>query len=162
MGHLVRKFLFLYAVLLVSIQGFCDCPPQYRFDGKKLILTEAQWKEKLTPEQFYILRKGGTETAFKNAYFNNERHGIYQCAGCALPLYSSDAKFDSGTGWPSFTAPICQENVTLQKKINPFTSAKEVKCSRCDGHLGDLFKDGPLPAGTRYCMDSAALNFIPQ
>ena len=143
----------------LSTQTISDCPSNYRFDGEKLVLTEKQWKEKLTPEQFRILRKGGTEAPFKNAYFDNKIAGIYECAGCALPLFSSEAKFDSGTGWPSFTAPICPQNVTLESKWSPFSSGREVKCSRCDGHLGDLFKDGPPPIGDRYCIDSAALNF---
>ena len=165
MGQLVKKhmnFLIFCAMIRAFTQGFCDCPSTSRFDGKKLVLTEKQWREKLTPEQFKILRKGGTEAPFKNAYFDNEKPGIYQCVGCSLPLFSSEAKFDSGTGWPSFTAPICPENVLVQKKLNPFSSGMEVKCSRCDGHLGDLFTDGPPPTGNRYCTDSAALNFIPQ
>jgi len=148
--------LFLFAEV-----GYGECTSANRFDGKKVVLTEKEWEARLTPEQFYILRKGGTETPFKNAYFDNEESGIYVCAGCALPLYSSEAKFDSGTGWPSFTHPICPENVAVQMRFNPFASGRECKCSRCDGHLGDLFRDGPPPLGTRYCMDSAALRFIP-
>lgn len=136
-----------------------DCSPEYRFDGKKLVLSEKEWKERLTPEQFHILREGGTETPFKNAYWDNKEKGIYVCVACALPLYSSHTKFDSGTGWPSFWQPICPENVTLKERGWIFKKT-EVLCSRCGGHLGDVFNDGPPPTNKRYCMDSAALKFI--
>ena len=135
--------------------------PQYRFDGKKLILTEKEWRAKLTPEQFALLRKQGTERAFTNAYADNKRDGVYQCAGCALPLFSSKAKYDSHTGWPSFWEPISPQNVSYQEDRGELSTRTEVLCGRCDGHLGHVFNDGPPPTGKRYCMNSGALNFIP-
>lgn len=135
---------------------------EYHFDGKKLILTEKEWKQRLTPEQFEVLRRSGTEPAFHNEYADNKADGIYECAGCSLPVYSSEAKYHSGTGWPSFWEPICSENVSYREDHNLLSTRIEVLCSKCGGHLGHVFDDGPPPTGKRYCMNSAALKFVPK
>lgn len=134
----------------------------YRFDGKKVQLSDEEWKRRLTPEQYRILRKGGTERAFYNAYHDKKEEGIYECAGCGLPLYHSDSKYDSSTGWPSFFTPLCNENVSLSNEHGDMHARTEVICRRCGGHLGHLFHDGPPPTGMRYCMNSGAMKFIPK
>jgi len=125
-----------------------------------VVKTNEEWKKILTPEQYYILREKGTERAFSGKYDKNHEHGIYRCAGCALDLYRSEEKFDSGTGWPSFTAPIAPENVSTRPDNSFFSQRTEVVCPRCGGHLGHVFDDGPKPTGKRYCMNSAALQFV--
>jgi len=125
-----------------------------------VVKTNEEWKKMLTPEQYYILREKGTERAFSGKYDKNHEHGIYRCAGCGLDLYRSEDKFDSGTGWPSFTAPIAAENVSTRPDNSFFSHRTEVLCPRCGGHLGHVFDDGPKPTGKRYCMNSAALQFV--
>ncbi|KPF92643.1 methionine sulfoxide reductase B [Novosphingobium sp. AAP83] len=128
----------------------------------KLNLSEAEWRERLTPEQYHVLRQGGTERAFTGAYEKNKAAGDYTCAGCGAPLFRSDTKYDSGSGWPSFYAPLESDVVDEHRDTAHGMVRTEVRCARCDGHLGHVFPDGPAPTGLRYCMNSASLDFIPK
>ena len=129
--------------------------------GSKVERTDAEWKEALTPQQYDVLRKKGTERAFSGALWDEHRAGIFSCAGCGAPLFSSKAKFDSGTGWPSFYEPVEDGRVATSVDKSWFSTRTEVHCARCGGHLGHVFDDGPKPTGLRYCMNSAALTFTP-
>ena len=128
-------------------------------DGKR---SDAEWKKALSAEQYKVLRRKGTEGAFTGKYYNSKEEGVYRCAGCGNPLFDSEAKFDSGTGWPSYYQPVSRDAVQTEEDSSYGMIRIEVLCSRCGGHLGHVFPDGPQPTGQRYCINSVSLDFEPR
>jgi len=155
-----RTFLSAAGIGALGITLGCAPGESHAAQDFEVTLSEAEWRKRLTPAEFRVLREGGTERAFTSPLNKEKRKGTFVCAGCALPLYSSDTKFESGTGWPSFYRPLDNAIVTRPDRSLMMVRT-EVLCRRCGGHLGHVFDDGPPPTGKRYCMNGVAMDFRP-
>ena len=149
--------IILIAIISFLLEG-SSCA-QKKNEKFPVVKTDAEWKAQLTPEQYQVSRKQGTEKPFTGKYWDNHEKGIYKCVDCGQEVFSSETKFESGTGWPSFWQPIKKENVVESRDYSLGMERIEVHCSRCGGHLGHVFDDGPKPTGLRYCINSASLTF---
>ena len=146
-----------FASIIFACSGYAQQDKPRKFEVTK---TDMEWRKQLTPEQYTVARQKGTERAFTGEYADNHEKGKYQCIGCKLDLFSSETKFESGTGWPSFYAPLVDKNVLVATDNTHGMSRDEVMCSRCGSHLGHVFDDGPKPTGKRFCMNSVSLSFV--